>query len=489
MKVINIISLLQAKTELSEQNYTAFLDYYSIKISQNELDDIKILIRSMHSLDQRMQIFNGYYVGYTINQISKEFDLLRIGRNYIVNIEIKNDSNVERIKKQLSQNRYYLKNLGKEIFSYTFVSSTNTLYFMDSDENISTINMSDMVGVLQSQELEQLEDINSLFDPSKFLISPFNTTERFLNGEYFLTGNQEQIKTNVLNGINSTGSYLCSICGNAGTGKTLLVYDIAKSSSTDKRVKIIHCGSLNDGQNELNQNGWAISPVKYLTSTNFNELDLLIIDESQRLREHQFSLLIEKANEHNFNLILSYDQSQTLANWESAANIEGKITANTSIKKHKLSEKIRTNKEISNLIKRLFNIKRNNIPNIKREYVDFEYFSSNEIARSFLLSLDDTHWEILRWTPSQYDNEHHKQHSLSFCKTSHEVIGQEFDNVVIVIDSNFYYDDDGKLKYNSKTYYNATKMLFQNITRTRKKLKVVIIKNEQILERCINIIE
>ncbi len=87
MKVINIISLLQAKTELSEQNYTAFLDYYSIKISQNELDDIKILIRSMHSLDQRMQIFNGYYVGYTINQISKEFDLLRIGRNYIVNIE------------------------------------------------------------------------------------------------------------------------------------------------------------------------------------------------------------------------------------------------------------------------------------------------------------------------------------------------------------------------------------------------------------------
>jgi hypothetical protein len=32
-------------------------------------------------------------------------------------------------------------------------------------------------------------------------------------------------------------------------------------------------------------------------------------------------------------------------------------------------------------------------------------------------------------------------------------------------------------------------MLFQNITRTRKKLKIVIIKNEEVLERCINIIE
>lgn len=66
-------------------------------------------------------------------------------------------------------------------------------------------------------------------------------------------------------------------------------------------------------------------------------------------------------------------------------------------------------------------------------------------------------------------------------------MGQEFDNVAVVIDQFFSYDDSGMLTYNAGTYYDSVKMLFQNITRTRKKLKLIIVSNNQVLNRCLSI--
>ena len=55
------------------------------------------------------------------------------------------------------------------------------------------------------------------------------------------------------------------------------------------------------------------------------------------------------------------------------------------------------------------------------------------------------------------------------------------------------YDDS--FKYNSQgdliadnTYYSQRQMLYQIITRTRKKLHIVIIDNEVMLDRCIDIL-
>jgi len=52
----------------------------------------------------------------------------------------------------------------------------------------------------------------------------------------------------------------------------------------------------------------------------------------------------------------------------------------------------------------------------------------------------------------------------------------------------FSYAEDGKLVYNGGAYYHPVKMLFQNITRARKRLNVVIIDNEVLLNRCISIL-
>ena len=114
------------------------------------------------------------------------------------------------------------------------------------------------------------------------------------------------------------------------------------------------------------------------------------------------------------------------------------------------------------------------------------YFGDSETAKSFLGSLDREKWEILNYTPSRYITEQHQQYSINDCNNAHKVIGQEFDNVAVAIDKHFNYTDEGNLDYQEKSYYSADKMLFQNITRVKKRLLVVIIANEKLLDRCRN---
>jgi hypothetical protein len=120
--------------------------------------------------------------------------------------------------------------------------------------------------------------------------------------------------------------------------------------------------------------------------------------------------------------------------------------------------------------------------------IELNYFNNNDDAKEFLSVLDDQGWEVIRFTPSQYNQEYHKQYALFTSKTSHGVIGQEFDNVAVTIDKHFFYNDKGKLMYGGSPYYHPVKMLFQNITRTRKKLHIVIINNSELMERCLNIL-
>ena len=97
MKHINILSLIQAFDTLEKEDYGKLLVYHGIKIKDGEVKDIKSLINIFDKKFSARNIFNQFYVGYTIPQIGKEFDLLRFGEDYLVNIEIKNSSTEEKI--------------------------------------------------------------------------------------------------------------------------------------------------------------------------------------------------------------------------------------------------------------------------------------------------------------------------------------------------------------------------------------------------------
>ena len=168
----------------------------------------------------------------------------------------------------------------------------------------------------------------------------------------------------------------------------ITIYDIAKQlKEKGKKALIIHCGYLNDGQEELRSNGWEITPIKHYSQAQFIDYDLVIIDEAQRLRSYQLNEFIEKIKVNKGRCLFSYDKLQTLANWEEERDISAQINSIESIVKYKLSDKIRTNKEIAVFIKMLFN--RNRVLTItNKNNIEINYFNSTKDAKSYLEILD-----------------------------------------------------------------------------------------------------
>lgn len=493
MKKVNLLSTIQSYKKLNTTNYEKYFGLFKISPKVEELEDLEKLINQIRLINEQINLLDNFFFGYSIPQISKEFDLLRFGSNYTINIELKRTHTGDKIKKQLTRNQYYLSFLGVETFNFTFVADKKELYILDTNNNLVKSNIKNLVEKLQNQKLRDISNIDNLFNPSNYLVSPFNSTVKFINNEYFLTGQQELIKKEVIKKIEEEDISFSSICGRAGTGKTLLTYDIANECINKKLdVIIIHCGILNDGHFKLiNDYKWNIIPIKDLTVSELKPNSIIFLDEIQRIYPNQLTRLIRHVKKIKSHCIFSYDKNQWLRSWEMRNNIEFIIDDKTSAKKYNLTKKIRTNKEIASFIVALFNKKRP-ISTIKKSNIKLDFFDNLFDAKKYMEELKDQDWKVINFTPSRIQTFTYDYYSIPFEDNAHRVIGQEFDKVVAVIDSHFYYADNGELStkgYKETPYYHPPKMLFQIMTRVRKKLCVIVIDNEEIMERCLKIME
>ncbi|PEC30779.1 hypothetical protein COM99_26065 [Bacillus cereus] len=489
MKPINLLSLVNAKRKLDTNVFKLYKDHFSVDISDDEVEDINSLVLELHSILESVRIVEGFYVGYKINQINGEFDLLRFGEDNIINIELKRKNTGNKMLKQLLRNKYYLGFIGKKVLQFTYVSTENKLYHLNEQEEFVEVEISFLLKELKQQILSEIENIHKYFDPSQYLVSPFNSTERFLENEYFLTENQDNIKDEILSCNTKTGPCYISIEGHAGTGKTLLTYDIAKTyRDSSKRVLIIHCGSLNDGQKKLRRNhDWEIAPIKEYKEYNVNEYDLIIIDETQRIYTLQLEALLTEINKTNVKCIFSYDPIQCLSSSEAERDIPQYLKNEVSPKHHRLTDKIRTNKEITAFIKNLFDLSKIN-QNHNYSNIELKYFADKSLVSNYIRVFTDKGWKAINYTPGFRTTYPYESYQNSQDESAHGVIGQEFDNVIVVIDSNFVYDKN-LLTSKKNYYYDNTKMLYQMVTRARKKLHIIIIDNEDVLEKCLSILQ
>ncbi|MBD3107173.1 DUF2075 domain-containing protein [Bacillus sp. AGMB 02131] len=495
MKPINLVSLINAKNYLEPVIYEKYINHFAIEIKDSEIEDLNSLMIKLYEFlkVKHIDIFDGYYVGYTINQIGKEFDLLRFGENNIINIELKKEhTGEERIKKQLLRNKYYLSFLGQKVLNFTYVSQEDKLFFLDELDELKEVEITFLASELIDQILIEIDDIDKIFNPSMYLISPFNSTDRFIENEYFLTEYQEVIKNNILKLCAKKENCFITLEGAAGTGKTLLTYDIAKEfMNMSKRVLIFHCGILNNGHNKLIIDyKWELKAIKDYKTCNISDYDLIIVDETQRIRKRQLEKLIDNCKESNVKCIFSYDSQQTLSSQEIENNIPQFINDQVAPSAFALTEKIRTNKEISAFIKNLFDLSKRN-PNQEYSNIHLQYFQTSKGAKLHLEDLKEKGWTVINYTPSRYDRYSYDSYQSGYNVSTHQVIGQEFDNVVAVLDKHFLYHQDGKLTvggYATPPRYDQLKMFFQIITRTRQKLQIVIINNENLLKECLKIL-
>lgn len=492
VNLLNIKNLLEVNTSLLvEKTVKEYIGLEEIK--PQEIVTIQRFCQYLETTPFYNQFYENYYLNYKIPQIDKEFDLLRVGTKSIINIELKSELvDEEKIIKQLKRNYYYLSFLEKEVHCYTFLTdgACDILFYLDV-QNGQLQHLTDKKHLLKHiYNVQDIENsiIDSLFTPSNYLISPFNTTDKFIEGKYFLTKHQEIIKNEIIQSVDTKNqNKIFSISGTAGTGKTLLTYDIAKELRNDgKSVTIIHCAQFNNGIMRLiSQYQWNIRTIKnYSTALSSN---IFIIDEAQRLTKSQFEAIIAIQNKI---FIFSHDANQRLNRANQAIEVVALMKSNAH-KVYELSHKIRHNKNLSSFVKKFYNLNKINIDEFARSDYDnivFYYAKNVNDAERYVNYLMSNGWEYIYLTNSLYSRESLDDLKFSSYNSAHLAIGQEYDNVVVTIDQNFFYKENGKLAYRCGCYYSPLETLFQAITRTRKKIMFVIINNEEVYKNCIKII-
>jgi len=187
----------------------------------------------------------------------------------VINIELKGELaasvKCSKINDQMAQNYYYLRFLNKKIAVFTFVENDGLYMFNAETQQSQKSDVVDLVDLLSMQTVKYLINPDNLFIPSNYLISPFNNTEKFIKQEFFLTDHQQRIKSEIIDSLDKKEFKMFCISANAGTGKTLLIYEIARSlMQSGKAPLIVHSGILNDGHLTLQNFGLDIIPIRNL---------------------------------------------------------------------------------------------------------------------------------------------------------------------------------------------------------------------------------
>ena len=190
-------------------------------------------------------------------------------------------------------------------------------------------------------------------------------------------------------------------------------------------------------------------------------------------------------------IIFSHDINQKLNRANQAEEVVKHIESISTGNKYKLSNKIRHNKNLASFIKKFFDLNKIKSDSLlKDDYKDITLYFAKDIkdAEQYITYLKHLGWHHIYLTNSFYTREPLDDVVFSSQTSSHQAIGQEYDNVVVTITKHFYYTEALKLSYKAKSYYNPLETLFQAVTRTRKKLTFVIIDNKEIYKNCIKII-
>ena len=443
-------------------------------------------------------LLDGYFLGYSIPQIGNEFDLLRFGTNYNINIELKGkleeETKIEIIATQMRKQHYYLKFLEKPLDIYTYIEDDGMYYYDVNEDAVKRVDTQVLIDSLLNQQVDFSSDPDKLFRPSNYLVSPFNKVERFISGEYFLTTDQAKKKREILNSIeNKTNLFFC-ISAEAGTGKTLLTYDIAKTyHQQGNNVLVLHCANLNEGQYKLiSDYGWNIKSVSALRCPDIScvvgEFCLIVVDEAHRMWKKQLDELITYAHDNQICVIFSYDTKQYFRDTETKEiqSILKEKYPDKVDRLRKLTTKIRTNKKMASFIQNMKEIGSSK-DNLDYEDITVEYFSSSDDAGRYLRYLESSgDWKAITFTASKYSLEPVDELSCICEEKAHGVIGQEFDRVAFAMDSNFRYAENNKLTVR-RNYYSLKGMLHQIVTRAVNELKIIVIDNPELYEKLMSI--
>lgn len=331
-----------------------------------------------------------------------------------------------------------------------------------------------------------------------------------------------------------------SVKGEAGTGKTLLLYDTVRKLPVDAGKCVIHFGRRTPNIDILEK---AIPSTDIITSRDLTDgamlkgYDYILVDETQRLHDDQFEWIVDSAYDCGRSLsstssnnetgnsdsacsnneagslgslsasnkvgsmnvasddsrssvrntpkvVMFYDCEQVLSRHEQQRAMDKRIEE-LADENYFLSDRIRTNPELSAFIRNMFDLNKR-ARGYKYDCVTICYANSiNEFKR--LKAYYKAKQYIYIDYEKSYRNVNNRYKSRKF--NTYKVIGKEFDKVLTVIDSKFKYNEYGELcaDYDGDNDDILEKYFYQVVTRARDQLCIIVLNNEDIFRRLLDI--
>ena len=455
MKSVSIYALTRKQnlSNLSRLEYHLSGREKPLKMRVWEINSMRALVDQLEKYMPEVYRLRLFY-SFQILRLGKEFDLLQVKENQIVNIELKSGAvSEDAIRRQLIQNRYYLAILGRPVRSYTYISSQNRLVRLTNHDHIVEAEWEQLCAELQEKSADFSGDLEDLFQAEWYLISPLTQPERFLKKEYFLTAQQKDIERQILKSIRIKRGGYYHFSGLPGTGKTLLLYDIAMKLSGRQMVCIIHCGASGQEWKRLHERlrriVW-VSDSQITAEMRLDEYETVLVDEAHLLDKETLENIVEAAGKRP--VIFTSDCEDQLSPEEVDQSVKLGIAKLPEIQTFRLTNRIRTNEEISSFVQNMMHI-----PDYKsgRRFPHVTVFYANDDQEAANLIQDA--------------KKQGYQHLLES-----EVAEKAYDSVAIILDGNYFYDSKKYLRSKKRTVRN----LFHQLNSAKEKLMLIVKDNE-----------
>lgn len=451
-----------------------------LKIREWELDSMKALVSELERHIQAVYALRFFY-SFQIPRLGKEFDLLQIKEEQILNLELKSGQvSDEAIRKQLIQNRYYLAALGKPIRSYTYISSQNRLVRLTNHDRIVEADWEQLCRDLQQESADYPGDIEDLFQAELYLISPLTEPGRFLKKEYFLTYQQRDIERQILKKIRADRTGYFWFTGLPGTGKTLLLYDIAMKLSGRQRVCMIHCGEAGKEWKVLHER---LRRVEYLAEDSvqtgaeirFEAYSAILVDEAHLLSPNTLEILLEIGKTRP--VIFSSNCEDMISPEELELGAIKLLGEQPGIQTFHLTNRIRANAELSYFIQNMMHL-----PHGRgmRRYPHVAVVYANDESEAANL-LNDYIRQGYECQESDWQEKPEKQSDSAVEIQSRHT--REVDRMVHRLDGRYYYDEMGYLRSTERD----VRHLFYQLSEAKEELALVVMGNEKLYGTLLNL--
>ena len=439
---------------------------HMLKMKEWELESMRALVERLELHMQDVSALRLFY-SFQIPRLGKEFDLLQIRENQIINIELKSGAvSEEAIQKQLIQNRYYLSVLGKPIQSYTYISSQNRLMRLTNHDHVIEASWNQLCAALQKEGKDYSGDIENLFRAEWYLFSPLTEPNRFLNKEYFLTAQQRDIKRQILKKICEEQTGYFSFSGLPGTGKTLLLYDIAMKLSNRQQVCIIHCGEAGKKWEILHKRLQRIdflSDNQLETQFSLEDYHAILVDEAHLLSVEKLNVLLDMSEDRP--IIFSSDSEEMISPKEIDQSTMKRMEELPNLQTFRLTNRIRTNAELSSFIQNMMHLpvrkNQNEFPHVSVVY-------ANDAKEADILVRD-----YIRQGYHFPQMERAELGVTAICDTV---------KMVVVLDERYYYDDELYFRsiHPMKNGQSEVRQLFHLLNQAKENLAFVVKGNEAV---------